>query len=169
MAGYRAAFVGPDAAETIDQAHRPAQARSLMLRPLRGGDDRSARRRIRRSAEVAVPGPSRRLRPALEAAGFIDRSEGGLYLWATEGRDAWDSIGRLADLGIIAGPGHFYGVLFPAACMLRLVEPALPTIASPRHPFGCEGLRRPDRPTVPSGQRNIPIVGECDGVYHVRL
>ena len=50
------------------------------------------------------------LKPALEAAGFrIDGSEAGLYLWATEDRDAWESLGRLADLGILAGPGHFYG------------------------------------------------------------
>lgn len=50
------------------------------------------------------------LRPALESAGFrIDGSEAGLYLWATEGQDAWTSIARLADLGILAGPGPFYG------------------------------------------------------------
>jgi len=50
------------------------------------------------------------LKPALEGAGFrIDGSEAGLYLWATEGRDAWESMDRLADLGILAGPGHFYG------------------------------------------------------------
>ncbi|WP_309127957.1 succinyldiaminopimelate transaminase [Microbacterium sp.] len=50
------------------------------------------------------------LKPALERAGFrIDGSEAGLYLWATEGRDAWESMGTLADLGILAGPGHFYG------------------------------------------------------------
>jgi len=54
------------------------------------------------------------LRPALEAAGFrIDHSEGGLYLWATEGRDAWDTMGSLAERGILAGPGHFYGDHFP--------------------------------------------------------
>ncbi len=54
------------------------------------------------------------LKPAVEAAGFaIDHSEGGLYLWATEGRDAWESVGRLADLGILVGPGHFYGAHFP--------------------------------------------------------
>ena len=39
----------------------------------------------------------------------IDGSEAGLYLWATEDHDAWESLGRLADLGILAGPGHFYG------------------------------------------------------------
>ncbi|WP_203138089.1 succinyldiaminopimelate transaminase [Microbacterium sp. JZ31] len=61
------------------------------------------------------------LRPALEAAGFtIDRSEAGLYLWATEGRDAWESMGRLADLGILAGPGVFYGPFFPQHVRLSL-------------------------------------------------
>ena len=40
-------------------------------------------------------------------------SEAGLYLWATEDRDAWESLGRLADLGILVGPGHFYGDHFP--------------------------------------------------------
>ena len=54
------------------------------------------------------------LKPAVEAAGFrVDHSEGGLYLWATAGEDAWDSLARLADLGILAGPGHFYGEHFP--------------------------------------------------------
>ena len=53
-------------------------------------------------------------RKALEAAGFrIDDSEAGLYLWATEGRDAWETIGSLADLGILAGPGVFYGDAYP--------------------------------------------------------
>ena len=36
-------------------------------------------------------------------------SEAGLYLWTTFGESTWDSIGRLAELGIIAGPGVFYG------------------------------------------------------------
>ena len=54
------------------------------------------------------------LRPAVEAAGFrIDHSEGGLYLWATRGEDAWQSLDVLADLGILAGPGHFYGEHHP--------------------------------------------------------
>ena len=61
------------------------------------------------------------LKPALESAGFrIDASEAGLYLWATEGRDAWDSLARLADLGILAGPGHFYGTHFPNHVRLSL-------------------------------------------------
>ncbi len=67
--------------------------------------------RSRRSATVAG---AKVLRPALEAAGFrIDRSEAGSHLWATEDRDAWDSLSRLAELGILAGPGHFYGPFHP--------------------------------------------------------
>jgi aspartate/methionine/tyrosine aminotransferase len=51
-----------------------------------------------------------RLRPALERAGFrIDDSEGGLYLWATQGHDAWTSVEALAGLGILVVPGTFYG------------------------------------------------------------
>jgi aspartate/methionine/tyrosine aminotransferase len=50
------------------------------------------------------------LRTALEAAGFrIDHSDAGLYLWATSGAPAWETIGVLADAGILAVPGTFYG------------------------------------------------------------
>ena len=50
------------------------------------------------------------LKPALEAAGFrVDHSEAGLYLWATQGRDAWETVGELAELGILVVPGPFYG------------------------------------------------------------
>lgn len=50
------------------------------------------------------------LLPALQAAGFtLSGSEAGLYLWVSDGRPTWDTIARLADLGILAGPGTFYG------------------------------------------------------------
>lgn len=64
------------------------------------------------------------LRPALLAAGFrIDGSEAGLYLWATEGRDAWESMDRLAGLGILAGPGPFYGAYSGDHVRLALTAP----------------------------------------------
>ncbi len=48
--------------------------------------------------------------PALEAAGFtISGSAAGLYLWVSDGGPTWDTIGWLAGLGILAGPGTFYG------------------------------------------------------------
>ena len=92
----------------------PGPVQAAMLVAL--GDDAhvAAQKALYRARRAA-------LKPALEAAGFtIDRSEAGLYLWATEGLDAWDSMGRLADLGILAGPGVFYGEHFPQHVRLSL-------------------------------------------------
>ncbi|KIU02808.1 succinyldiaminopimelate transaminase [Frigoribacterium sp. MEB024] len=51
-----------------------------------------------------------RLLPALEGAGFrIDRSEAGLYLWATRDEDAWVTVSWLAERGVLVAPGSFYG------------------------------------------------------------
>jgi aspartate/methionine/tyrosine aminotransferase len=50
----------------------------------------------------------------------LDASEAGLYLWVTEGKDAWATIERLASLGILAGPGHFYGDIYPQHVRLSL-------------------------------------------------
>ena len=50
------------------------------------------------------------LRAALERAGLrIDHSHAGLYLWATRGEPCWETIGSLAELGILAAPGEIYG------------------------------------------------------------
>lgn len=50
------------------------------------------------------------LSAALEDAGLhIDDSEAGLYLWATEGKACWETVDRLAGLGILVAPGDFYG------------------------------------------------------------
>ncbi|MGH3265928.1 MAG: succinyldiaminopimelate transaminase, partial [Trebonia sp.] len=111
LAGYRAAFVaGCDeliARLVTVRKHAgfmlPAPVQAAMVAAL--NDD--AHVEVQRERHRARRGI---LKLALEAAGFrIDRSEAGLYLWATEGRDAWATIGRLADLGILAGPGVFYG------------------------------------------------------------
>jgi aspartate/methionine/tyrosine aminotransferase len=82
--------------------------------PVQSGDDGCAGDDPRGRAARALSRAARRAPPALVAAGFrIDHSEGGLYLWATEGVDAWKTMDRLADLGILAGPGHFYGAALP--------------------------------------------------------
>lgn len=115
LAGYRAAFLAGDAAlvERLLTARKhlglmlPAPVQAAMTVAL-GDDAHVAAQRERYRARRDV------LKPALEAAGFrIDHSEGGLYLWATEGRDAWETMGSLAERGILAGPGHFYGDRFP--------------------------------------------------------
>lgn len=111
MAGYRAAFVAGDAALvgrlTTVRKHAglmlPAPLQHAMAVALRDDEHVDAQRE-RYRARRAV------LRAAVESAGFrIDRSEAGLYLWVTEGRDCWESMQRLAELGILAGPGIFYG------------------------------------------------------------
>ncbi|GGH49682.1 succinyldiaminopimelate transaminase [Microbacterium album] len=122
LAGYRAAFVAGCARIIADllaaRKHLglmpPAPVQHAMTVALHDDahvDEQRERYRARREL----------LRPALEAAGFrIDGSEAGLYLWATEGRDAWESMGRLAELGILAGPGVFYGPFFPQHVRLSL-------------------------------------------------
>lgn len=115
LAGYRAAFLAGDAdlVSRLLTARKhlglmlPGPVQSAMAAAL-ADDTHVAAQRERYRARREV------LRPALVAAGFrIDHSEGGLYLWATEGVDAWQTMDRLADLGILAGPGHFYGAHFP--------------------------------------------------------
>jgi succinyldiaminopimelate transaminase len=111
MAGYRGAFAagcgGVLARLLTVRKHAglmlPAPLQAAMVAAL-GDDEHVAEQRERYRSRRQV------LLPALQDAGFrIDHSEAGLYLWATEGVDAWTSIGRLADLGILAGPGPFYG------------------------------------------------------------
>lgn len=51
-----------------------------------------------------------KLRAALVGAGFtIEHSEASLYLWVTRDEDCWDTVSWLADRGILAAPGAFYG------------------------------------------------------------
>ena len=114
MAGYRAAFAA-GCSGVLDRLLTVRKHAGLMLpAPLQeamiaalGDDDHVAVQKERYRARRQL------LRPALEQSGFrIDRSEAGLYLWATEGRPAWESIDRLAKLGILAGPGPFYGDVY---------------------------------------------------------
>jgi succinyldiaminopimelate transaminase len=122
LAGYRAAFLAGDPAivARLLTARKhlglmlPAPVQTAMIAAL-GDDEHVAAQKERYRARRAT------LKPALESAGFrVDHSEAGLYLWATEGRDAWESLGRLAELGILAGPGHFYGEHFPTHIRLSL-------------------------------------------------
>lgn len=122
LAGYRAAFLAgdPSIVARLLTARKhlglmlPAPVQTAMIAAL-GDDDHVAAQKERYRARRDA------LKPALESAGFgVDNSEAGLYLWVSEGRDAWESMGRLADLGILAGPGHFYGEHFPRHVRLSL-------------------------------------------------
>lgn len=111
LAGYRAAFIAGCARVVGDilaaRKHLglmpPAPVQHAMAAALSDDEHVAAQKELYRQRRAALV-------PALETAGFrIDGSEAGLYLWVTEGRDAWASMDRLAGLGILAGPGHFYG------------------------------------------------------------
>lgn len=125
LAGYRAAFIAGCARLIRDlltaRKHLglmpPAPVQHAMTAALRDDRHVEAQKELyRRRRELLVP--------ALRAAGFrIDDSEAGLYLWVTEGRDAWETMDRLAGLGILAGPGHFYGQHSPDHVRISLTAP----------------------------------------------
>lgn len=112
LAGYRAGFIA-GCADVIGQLlavrkHAglmpPAPVQQAMVAALGDEAHVSAQKDLYR-------GRRSRLRAALEGAGFrVDRSEAGLYLWATRDEDAWLTLEWLADRGILAAPGTFYGV-----------------------------------------------------------
>jgi len=41
--------------------------------------------------------------------GWIDHSEGSLYLWSTRDEPCWDTVSWFAERGILVAPGEFYG------------------------------------------------------------
>jgi len=111
LAGYRAGFVAGDAGLVAEllavRKHAgmivPAPVQAAMIAALADQshvDDQRERYRARRVT----------LRAALEKAGFrIEHSEAGLYLWATRDEDCWATVEWLAERGILAAPGTFYG------------------------------------------------------------
>ena len=111
LAGYRAAFLAGDPALVRDVLEVRKHAGMMMPWPVQeamrvalGDDAHVAQQKERYAARRAV------VLPALVAAGFrIEDSEAGLYLWATRDEDCWDTVGWLADRGILAAPGSFYG------------------------------------------------------------
>lgn len=122
LAGYRAAFLAGDPAlvERLLTGRKhlglmlPAPVQHAMIAALSDDEHVASQKALYRARRDL-------LKPAVEAAGFrVDASEAGLYLWATEGRDAWESVARLAELGILVGPGHFYGTHFPQHVRLSL-------------------------------------------------
>jgi succinyldiaminopimelate transaminase len=113
MAGYRGAFVAGDAAVVAEllavRKHLglmvPVPVQAAMIAAL-GDDEHVDRQRATYAAR------RRMLRTALVSAGFrIDHSQGALFLWATRGEPCRDTIDWLAELGILAAPGDFYGPL----------------------------------------------------------
>jgi aspartate/methionine/tyrosine aminotransferase len=113
MAGYRGAYLVGDPvliAKILEvRKHAgmmvPLPVQKAMVAAL-SDQMHVAEQRARYNARRAT------LAPALISAGFtIDNSEAGLYIWASRNENCWDSVSWLADLGIIATPGVFYGEL----------------------------------------------------------
>ncbi|MFF8384400.1 bifunctional succinyldiaminopimelate transaminase/glutamate-prephenate aminotransferase [Streptomyces kanasensis] len=112
LAGYRAAFVAGDAAVLGELLQIRKHGGMMVPAPVQAatvaalGDDAHVREQRARYAERRTA-----LRTALVSHGFrIEHSEASLYLWATRDEPCWDTVGYLAELGVLVAPGDFYGV-----------------------------------------------------------
>ena len=111
LAGYRAGFVAGDAGAVaaVVEARKnigllvPSPVQAALVAALQD-DGHVAEQRARYAARREV------LLPAVRAAGFtVEHSEAGLYLWCTRGEPCWETVGRLAEVGVLVAPGEFYG------------------------------------------------------------
>jgi succinyldiaminopimelate transaminase len=111
MAGYRAAFLIGDPALIAEIREVRKHAGMMVPLPVQhamiaalSDEEHVIQQRARYNSRRAL------LAPALISAGFrIDESAAGLYIWCTRNESAWESVKWLAQLGIIATPGIFYG------------------------------------------------------------
>ena len=111
LAGYRAGLIvgDPDLIAEIREVRKhagmlvPLPIQRAMTSAL--GDEAHVSTQAKRYANRREV-----LSSALIAAGFqIDFSNAGLYIWCTRNEDCWNSVSWLADIGILATPGIFYG------------------------------------------------------------
>jgi len=111
LAGYRCGFVAGDPAVVAEllavrknlglQLPGPQQ---VAMRVALDDDEHVAEQHARYARRREV------LLAAFRGAGFrVDASEASLYLWATRGESCWDTVGRLAEQGVLVAPGEFYG------------------------------------------------------------
>ncbi|GAA5042354.1 succinyldiaminopimelate transaminase [Nocardia callitridis] len=111
LASYRAGFVTGDPELVRELLAVRKHAGMMVPLPIQaamtaalGDDTHEARQRERYRARREV------LRKALEQAGFrVDDSVAGLYLWSTRGEPCRATLDWLAERGILAAPGDFYG------------------------------------------------------------
>jgi succinyldiaminopimelate transaminase len=111
LAGYRAAFVAGDPDLMPNLVNSRKHAGMIVPYPVQEamrvalGDDTHVE-----AQKDLYRGRRERLVPALLDFGLeIKDSDAGLYLWSTAGENTWDTVARLAERGIVVGPGVFYG------------------------------------------------------------
>jgi succinyldiaminopimelate transaminase len=111
LAGYRAGFVAGDPAVVAELLAVRKHAGMMVPTPVQAAmiaaldDDAHEREQRERYARRRAA-----LLPALQSAGLtVDDSEAGLYIWATRGEPCRDTVGWLAQRGILVAPGEFYG------------------------------------------------------------
>ena len=111
FAGYRGAFIAGDAEimpNLINSRKHagmivPAPVQAAMAAALNDDAHVEAQKNLYRARRDL-------LLPAVQKFGLtVENSEAGLYLWATAGEDTWTTVQRFAELGILIGPGVFYG------------------------------------------------------------
>ena len=111
LAGYRAGHISGDPALVAEllavRKHAgmivPHPVQTAMIAALADEEDVAMQRKRYEARRES-------LRTALIKAGFeIEHSEAGLYLWSTRGEDSWQTVDWLAERGILAAPGAFYG------------------------------------------------------------
>ncbi|MFJ4652383.1 succinyldiaminopimelate transaminase [Nocardia sp. NPDC088792] len=111
LASYRAGFVTGDPALVAELLEVRKHSGMMLPYPIQAAmtaalrdDVHEAQQKERYRARREV------LRKALAEAGFrVDDSEAGLYLWSTRGEACRTTLDWLAERGILAAPGEFYG------------------------------------------------------------
>ena len=111
LAGYRAAFAVGEASLVKGLVNlrmhaglnTPAPTQRVMAVALADYEHVAiARELYRERREILLA--------AVRDYGFeLSDSEAGLYLWATLHEDCWQTVDRMAELGIVVVPGTFYG------------------------------------------------------------
>lgn len=111
LAGYRAAFAAGDVALVRRVLEVRKHAGMIVPWPVQVAlaaavrdDAHVAEQKARYAARRGL------LKPAVEAFGLrVDESAAGLYLWTSADEPAAATLDRLAERGILAAPGTFYG------------------------------------------------------------
>lgn len=125
MAGYRAGFWAGDAQLVAELRQVRRHAGMMVPGPIQAAMTAALRDDDHVEVVRATYGHRRTsLIHAVESAGFhVDYSEAGLYLWVSRDEGAEDTVSWLAERGILAAPGTFYGPSGAQHVRLALTAP----------------------------------------------